>query len=50
LIERAEDRDEWRARRITLTEEGRQAMCASVCAQQSWFNGMAASLLAGEKE
>lgn len=50
LIVRSEDPNDRRARRITLTEEGHQAVRESIQAQQGWFDDLAAALSAGEKE
>jgi DNA-binding MarR family transcriptional regulator len=50
LIERTEDPNDRRARRITLTEAGHQAVLESIRAQRGWFDDLAASLSPAEKE
>jgi DNA-binding MarR family transcriptional regulator len=50
LIERTEDPDDRRVRRITLTEQGRRAVRETIRAHQGWFDDLAADLSAAEKE
>jgi DNA-binding MarR family transcriptional regulator len=50
LIERSLDPEDRRARRITLTDAGQQAVRDAIRAQRGWFDDLAASLSPAEKE
>jgi DNA-binding MarR family transcriptional regulator len=50
LVERREDPDDRRAKRIVLTEEGHRLVRASMQARQRWFAALADRLSLSERE